>query len=325
MMFVRILQGAAIPLLFVGPYTLAMHWAEQSKRLGVFMGVMLATDGIGTVVAGYAYSNVLSAWGWRAGSLGGAVALLAIAVLLWVILEEPTVQVSDKVEAGAKPRSQVREYITVVRQGNVIVAALFLIGVWGSYSVAIYWVPILLIEEAHWSENAAGFAGALYPLAGVVSAVFCGLISDRLGRRKPLMLISGLGMVLAFAGAAIAVGERRFDIVALTLPIGGLFAYSGLPLGYCIAAHAVGIKSAGTATGCIMGTGLLVGGVFYPLVLGYLRDTTGLYAVGFAVVAVSLFLCNFVAVLFSRDTPKHDRAAEQVMLERAAFSAPSQR
>ena len=323
MLFTRMLQGAMIPLLFVGPYTLVMYWAEQSKRLGVFMGVMLATDGIGTVVAGYVYSNILSAWGWRAGSLWGAGALLAIAVLLWAILEEPTPQMSGKKEAGTKTGSQMSKYGTVIRERNVIVAALFLTGVWGSYSVAIYWVPILLIEEAHWSANAAGFAGALYPLAGVVSAVSCGLLSDRLGRRKPLMLISGFGMMLAFAGAAIAVGEGRFDIVALTFPIGGIFAYIGLPLGYCIAADAVGIELAGTATGCIMGTGLLMGGVCYPLVLGYLRDATGLYTLGFALAAASLFLCNFVAVMFGRDIPTHDCEAEEVMLERAVLSPSS--
>lgn len=58
-----------------------MHWAEHSKRLGVFMGIMLSTVGIGTVFAGYAYSHVLEAWGWRVASLWAAAALLIITVL----------------------------------------------------------------------------------------------------------------------------------------------------------------------------------------------------------------------------------------------------
>lgn len=318
MLIVRIVQGAAIPLLFVGPYTIAMHWAEHVKRLGVFMGVMLATDGIGTVVAGYGYSIVLDAYGWRMGSLWGAAALLAIAIVMFFFLRAP--QTADAAPAeNAATGSQVAKYLTVLRTPNVIVAALFLVGVWGTYSVAIYWVPTLLIEEAGWSEASAGFAGALYPFAGVLSAVTFGLISDKLGKRKGLMLVSGGGMVLAFVGAAFAVAYQRYDMLAITLPVGGLFAYGGLPLAYCIAADVVGLELAGIATGCIMGTGLVVGGVFYPLVLGYVRDATGLYTIGFAAAAASLFVFNFVAVFFGRDVAVHDLAAETAALEHAAL------
>lgn len=317
MLVVRIIQGAAIPLLFSGPYTMAMQWAEKSGRMGVFMGVMLATDGIGTVVASYLYSHVLELYGWRTGSLWGAAALLVMAVVLALVLREVPAAQSDKDAAPAK--SQLEQYKAVLPVANVIVAGLFLVGVWGTYSVAIYWVPTLLIEEAGWSEASAGFAGALYPLAGVLSAVTFGLISDRLGHRKPLMLLSGFGMVLAFIAAAYFVSIGSYGLLALTLPIGGLFAYGGLPLAYCLAADVVGIELAGTATGCIMGTGLVFGGVFYPLVLGYVRDTTGLYTIGFAAAAVSLFVFNFIAVFFGRDVAVHDLAAEHAALEQASL------
>ena len=311
MMFVvRILQGAAIPLLFVGPYTIAMHWAEHSKRLGVFMGIMLSTDGIGTVFAGYAYSHVLETWGWRIGSLWGAAALLIIAGLVWLLLREPESTARADPAACADKPSQFAQYLSVLRQANVRVAALFLTGVWGTYSIAVYWVPTLLIEEGHWSEAAAGFAGALYPFAGVVSAVTFGLLSDRLGHRKPLMLISGVGMVFSFMGAAMAVDQHRYDLLAMTLPLGGLFAYGGLPLAYCLAADAVGLEMAGMATGCIMGTGLIFGGVIYPLVLGYVRDRTGLYTLGFVLAAVSLLIFNFIAVLFGRDVVRSSQGSD---------------
>lgn len=319
MLVVRILQGTAIPLLFVGPYTIAMQWADHAKRLGVFMGVMLATDGIGTVVASYLYSHVLEAYGWRTGSLYGAAALLIMAVLLGFFLREPNALDATGDTAAQSGMSQLAQYRAVLRQGNVLVAALFLVGVWGTYSVAIYWVPTLLIQEGRWSEAAAGFAGALYPFAGVVSAVTFGLISDRLGHRKPLMLISGVGMVAAFILAALAVAAKRFDLLALTLPVGGLFAYGGLPLAYCLAADVVGIELAGTATGCIMGTGLIFGGVIYPLVLGYVRDATGLYTLGFAAAAVSLFVFNLIAVLFGRDAAQHGPVVEAEALAYAAL------
>lgn len=318
MLAARIFQGAAIPLLFVGPYTIAMHWAEHSKRLGVFMGVMLSTDGIGTMLVGYAYSHVLEFRGWRIGSLWGAAALLIIAGLVWLLLQEPESAASVDPSVRTDKPSQLVQYLSVLRQTNVRVAALFLTGVWGTYSVAIYWVPTLLIEEGHWSEATAGFAGALYPFAGVVSAVTFGLLSDRLGHRKPLMLISGIGMVLSFMGAAMAVAQHRYDVLAMTLPLGGLFAYGGLPLAYCLATDAVGLELAGMATGCIMGTGLICGGVIYPLVLGYVRDSTGLYTLGFVSAGGSLLMFNFIAVLFGRDVVSSSHGAEHGAPARSA-------
>lgn len=303
MLAVRGLQGFAIPLLFVAPYTIAMLWADATQRLGVFMGVMLATDGIGTVVASYSFSSVLDRWGWRTGSQLGAGALVAIVLLLVLLLREPELkeEPSSRNDRSFSLGALLRKYREVLAQRNVIVAALFLVGVWGTYSVAIYWVPTLLIEEAGWSEPAAGFVGALYPLAGVVSAVSFGLLSDRLGYRKPLMIVSGAGMFVSFCVAVWAVSAHSYLVLAMTLPVAGLFAYGGLPLAYCIASDAVGLERAGTATGCIMGTGLVFGGVVYPLVLGYVRDATGLYTLGFASAAGSLLLFNLVSVFFSRD------------------------
>ena len=85
------------------------------------------------------------------------------------------------------------------------------------------------------------------------------------------------------------------------LPISGLFAYGGLPLAYCLAADSVGISLAATANGFIMGVGFIVGGVVYPLVLGYVKDATSLYTVGFIAAAASLLLLNVIAVLAARD------------------------
>lgn len=301
MLIVRILQGGAIPLLFLGPYTLAMHWGEATKRLGVFMGVMLSTDGIGTVVASYGYAEVLNQWGWRTGSVIGAGIIIVVTLLVWLLLKEPG---QPAIPAPAQNQENNRnsgQYIAVLTTTNVIIASFFLIGVWGSFSVAVFWVPTLLIQEAKWGESAAGFIGALYPLAGVISAVSFGVLSDRFGTRKPLMLASGTGMMLASIVAALAISHHRFDVLALTLPIGGISAYTGLPLAYCIAADAVGLELAGTATGCIMAAGLVLGGMLYPFVLGYVRDATGNYTLGFGIAAASLLVCNIIPVLFVKE------------------------
>ena len=46
LVFSRILLGAGVGLLFVAPYSMVVRWFEQSKKLGVGLGIMFATDGV---------------------------------------------------------------------------------------------------------------------------------------------------------------------------------------------------------------------------------------------------------------------------------------
>ena len=108
-------------------------------------------------------------------------------------------------------------------------------------------------------------------------------------------------MAASFVGAAFALWSQQYWLLATMLPISGLFAYGGLPLAYCLAADSVGVALAATANGFIMGVGFIAGGVIYPLVLGYVKDATSLYSVGFIAAAVSLVLLNVAAVLAARD------------------------
>lgn len=301
----RMFLGVGIPLLFIGPYTLALRWFETSGKTGVAMGAMLATDGIGTLIALYAYSHVLDDYGWRDGSALGAIALVVTMLITLFFLKEPKHFATLSVARG----SVVADFLSALTHRNVIVASVFLVGVWGSYAVAIYWVPTILMEEAGWSESDAGLIGALYPLVGMICAVSFGLMSDRLGRRKPLMLISGVGMTLAFFGCAAALSMKNYALLAAMLPISGLFAYGGIPLAYCLAADSVGIKLAATANGIIMSIGFLLGGVVYPIVLGIVKDATGHYTNGFIAASVSLIVLNIVAVLFTREHVASARVA----------------
>jgi len=299
MLLSRIFLGAGIPLLFIGPYTLALRWFDESGKTGIAMGAMLATDGIGTLIALYAYSHVLNAYGWRDGSALGAIVLVVTMLVAIFFLKEP--KHFQEPSTQPKVQSVFRDFLVALTHRNVLVAAVFLVGVWGSYAVAIYWVPTVLMEENGWSESDAGLIGALYPLVGMICAVGFGLISDRLGRRKPLMLISGIGMMLAFFGCAFALANKNYTLLAAMLPISGLFAYGGLPLAYCLAADSVGIKLAATANGIIMSVGFLLGGVVYPIVLGMVKDITGHYTDGFIAASVSLVVLNVIAVLFARE------------------------
>jgi sugar phosphate permease len=300
MLAVRAFQGAIIPLLFVGPYNIALRWAEESNRMGIFMGVMLSTDGVGSFLAAYVYSLVLAHYGWRVGSLYGAGLLLVAASILAILLREAAHNAASSDSEPEPLSSAVKNYLSILLDPKVIVASLYLSGAGGLYTVSIYWVPTLLLE-AGWSEASAGLIGSLFPIAGIISSVIFGMLSDHMGHRRLLVAIGGLGTVVATVGATIAVGIHNYLLLAISLPVSGLFAYGGVPLGYVMAADSVGIRRAALSTGCIMGTGFLLGGMLYPFALGYIRELTGLYTLGFAAASVSLIAAMVMPALFITD------------------------
>lgn len=317
LLFARAILGLGIALLLVAPYTMAMRWFESSNGLGLAMGVMLSTDGIGAAFGLYLWASGTASLGWRTQAWVGALVIALTVALVAFLLRESPHSGTAKGQALSL-RNVFQDYPKVLRNRNVWSAAIFLSGIWGSYSIAVFWMPTILIEEAGWSESLSGFVSSLYALAGIVTGIIFGLISDRMGKRRPFILISGVATTVAFVVVAITLQSTEFFLFALMMPIAGLFAYIGLPLSYVLAADSVGIRSAATANGIALGIGFLVGATLFPLLLGAIKDTTGSYTLGFILVAASQLLCNVVAPWFlARDArqPRTDAKSPSALAD----------
>lgn len=306
LLLVRALMGASIGLLLVAPYTMAMRWFERDGRLGLAMGVMLTTDGIGAAFGVYVWAISTSALGWRGQAWMGAVVIGVTAIIAGVLLREPPQFVLEKRESIA---SAFAGYRRVLRDRRVWGAVLFLTGIWGPYSIGAFWLPTILMEDAGWSEPTSGLVSSLYALAGVITGVVFGLLSDLAGKRRQFILISGIATTLAFAAAAVFLQSSDFLMLAVMLPIAGLAAYIGLPLTYALAADSVGINRAATANGVILGLGFLAGATVFPLVLGASKGLSGNYTLGFYVIVAAQLLCNVIAPMFlSKDVARQAEA-----------------
>ncbi|TJY41332.1 MFS transporter [Cohnella pontilimi] len=303
MVFSRAIVGLGVGLLFVGPYTMAAQWFESSKGIGSALGVMFTSDGIGTVFALYLFSFVLAALGWRDGSAVGGLFLIAVLVLSFFVLKDPPhIRKRERTSSSPAERFSLKDYLNVIGNRNVVMASAFFIGEWGLYAVMAYWVPTILMEDAGWSEGVAGFLASLYVLIGIVPSIIFGLISDRMGKRKPFILLAGLWMTLTLAVLTFGLANNRYELVAWMMPLVGLGVYTGMPVALASAVESVGMKFVATANGFILGIGFLVGGFLYPYVMGYIKDTTGAYTVGFIGAIIATFVLNFVFALFSKDS-----------------------
>lgn len=299
LMLGRAISGLGVGLLFVGPYTMAINWFERERKNGIALGIMFTTDGIGSVFALYVFAIVLVAFGWRTGSNIGGAFLVVVLIIAALFLKDapPHAETAASEEQDVSGRSTASWLFS----RNVLVAAAFFIGEWGIFAVVAVWMPTILIEDAGWSTTAAGFFSSCYVLAGIVTSIVFGLISDKLGKRKNLILLAGLGMTLFMGALTVSIAADNYVFAAISLPLVGLGVYTGMPLALALASESVPARMAGAVNGFVLGIGFIVGGFVYPYVMGLVKDSTGAYVVGFVGMIVATALLNVVCALFAKD------------------------
>ena len=298
----RALCGLGVGLLFVGPYTMAVNWFEREQQNGIALGIMFTSDGVGTAFALYLFALVLTAYGWRNGSVIRTVLLAITLVIAALFLKDAPTEAEHHYDTFQESHHEhVEGTLTALRHRNVFVASAFFIGEWGIFAVVAVWMPTILIENAGWAPETAGLFSSLYVVIGMITAITFGLISDRLGHRKRLIVFAGAAMAISMAGLTFSLINGNYTAVAIWLPIVGLGVYTGMPLALALATESVPSNANGAANGLILGVGFIVGGFVYPYAIGLVKDSTGDYNVGFIAMTIATLVLNFGCALIASD------------------------
>ena len=99
-----------------------------------------------------------------------------------------------------------REYLLLLKQSDIRIAATIFALLFFSIALYITYLPAWLIDNRQGTPNriaALFFAGGV---ASVITGPIVGKLSDKLGR-KPLILISSVGLVILMGGATFAIRE----------------------------------------------------------------------------------------------------------------------
>lgn len=271
----RIIMGVAEgPFL---PICLAIMAAASSPhRQALNAGVLQNVFGpiIGTALASYALVRIAAFYDWHMAFFIAAVPGIILAFLVWRYIEEPEMPgsgagadgVREKPAGGFLP-------LGMLAQRNIFVCSLVSICAVGSIVVGSIFMPLYLdgprgFDDLTWSNimTVVGFCPA-------VGAILVAMLSDRIGRKPPLVIFAFLMML---APAALLWFEGP------TLLLAGMMFISWMGLGTfplfmgVIPTETVGRLQAATAMGLVVMIGELVGGVFGPPIAGRLADAYGL-------------------------------------------------
>jgi ACS family tartrate transporter-like MFS transporter len=170
----------------------------------------------------------------------------------------------------------------------------------GNYGVGL-WLP-QIVQGMGVSNLATGFVVAIPYIASVFAMIFWGRSSDKSGERIWHVALPAMMMAVSLLIASL-VPSNLVIFLALSLVLVGALALQGpfwvLPSTWLGGAAAAG----GIAFINAIGTG--GGGFFGPYVLGLMRQATGNFAAGMAVLAVAPALSAVVVLLLGHARVRH--------------------
>ncbi|MFB6173380.1 MAG: CynX/NimT family MFS transporter [Halobacteriales archaeon] len=264
-----------------------------AERSGTMSSVYLVGSYVGTAAAFSLGQPVLGPLlgGWRPAFVATGAGVAGFA-LLWLVVagwlapeggwaggatDEETPEFSL-----ASLRSDVRDVVShPTLRLLVVVGTMYLFVVHGMQG----WLQALL-EGRGVAVGVAATVTSLLVMGRIVGTLAIPPLSDRLGRRREMVVLCGglaavgpLGLIVTGAGVAPAVAL----VVAVGIGIGGL---SPLIRALPIELPGIGPRLTATATGLIFTIGE-VGGFAGPFLVGALRDATGTFAGGLAALALA--------------------------------------
>jgi len=266
-------------------------------------GLCFASIGIGSAVALATAVNFMSPTfgGWRGTVIALGVIALALGIL-WVLVyrDRKTDQIT-----GKKQQNFLMNFKKVIKVRNIKIIFVF-------YSFCgLGWVAILGLLPVILEERGVPKPGeyvSLMMISTVVFNVLGGMASDKLGKRKPFLMIGAIVQGICIPAFLLFTGIP----LAVTLVLYGAALGSIMPIMMIIPVEidSIGPALAGTAAGAIVMVGNTSGSVG-SIVTGKLMDLTESPWPAFVILSAACIVSAMVILLLHETGKKKLRRSEE--------------
>ncbi len=254
----RLLGGATAVFLWTGNANIVNRsFPAEVRALGT--SAFVASAPVGLAIAQFAGPHIAAAWGWRAVLLVYPLVTLVGLPVFALALREP-VRNASRLSMAAFLRTLREPAILAVSLASAFAYALFLF--------LNSWMPTYATEVLSAELAAAGAAAALVPLAGIVARPGGGWLSDRLGRRRPVVLLSFVLALPVVGGLALAGALPTF---AAALLLAGFASQLGIGVVYVYARELAGAGAGGTSLALVTAASV-VGALVSPVAGGWVVE-----------------------------------------------------
>lgn len=265
----RMLIGFSAAFAFVSALRLATSWFPPAM-LGLLAGLTQALGMLGAAAGEAPVSFLVSAVGWRHSMLIMAFLFIALAALLYQYIQDTpgSKRQEVKFENGLSIFQSLRVVLTHRQAWLNALYAGFLFGPTAVIGESIG--PAYLQFGRGLTAHSAAFATGLIFIGWGIGGPFSGWLSDKIGRRKPLMIFSALfGVVLTtlFVFIPDMDGSTAYTLFFLF----GL-TNTGVAISYAVSTELHDRNVVGTSIAFTNMTSIFVGAFMQPLV-GRLVDS----------------------------------------------------
>jgi predicted MFS family arabinose efflux permease len=276
--------------------------ASAESRRGLNAGIVQNAFGslIGTALAPIVLVWLATHYGWRTAFYISGIPGLILAFLVWRLIREP--------EAPPRPVQAERQQLipwAMFRQRNVVVCSVVSCLMVGSLVIGSIFLPLYFTGPAGWEPGTMSWVMAVLGLTPGIGGVAVAWLSDKIGRRTPLIFGCFLATLCPLAALYF---DGPIPLLTVLMFIGWLgIGVFPLFMGV-IPGETLGQALAATAMGLVVGIGEITGGFIGPLLGGSLADKYGLQA-PLLLAAALAFVAGFVALALKETNPRVLRAA----------------
>ena len=287
--------GGSVCLGYTGHSLFLPNWFV--RRRGLAMSVAFSGVGVGSIILLPWLQTLIASAGWRAACWAlGILMLVLLAPLNLLLRRRPEdIGLEPDGDRAARETSAARQATNVVDPAWVAVdwtlgralrtarfwwiALGFFGGLYAWYAVQVHQTKFLI--EIGFSPTEAAWALGLVSLAGIPGQIALGHLSDRIGREW-VWTVGGLGFALCYLALLLLGQVPAPALLYLMVVSQGLLGYGLTSVMGAIPAEIFQGEHYGTIFGTLM-LASIAGGAAGPWVTGTLYDTTGSYAIAFAI------------------------------------------
>ena len=292
---IRCVQGLGASALTPLTAAIIMRWAP-AREVPIVNALTLATLTVGLGASLYIGPILAGRVGWEwAIGIEGLIAIVGAA--LWFVLwrKRPV----EKTVA-AEPITMT-SIVSVLRRRETWLLAIAVIGPWAQFNTLSTFLPTYFQEVRGLSLQSAGILAAIFAFAGIPANILGGFIATITGRRRPILIWSGLfigaaGMTTLYAPVGI--------ILLIAIVTAGFLQWVYEPTLFTVPIELRGSspERAGAIWAAILTTGNASSFVA-PIVAGYIIDGTGSFILGIGSIAAFSFTMFFAALLLPETGP----------------------
>ena len=273
----RFLVGLGVSVVFVGLMKSNTVWFSE-RRYGTISGLTLLLGNLGAIAATGPMALMLMHMEWRTLFVALGVIAIVLGLLSWWLVRDkpedlgfPSVrEMEGNTAHAARDRHWVHDLRAVLANRRLWPGFVYDFGTAGSlFAMLGLWAVPLLRDVHGLSRTEASIYTTLATVAFALGCLFAGSLSDRMGRRRPIL--RGGALVYFFVCLALLFLPWRPGAAALAL-----FALLGLSAGSFVVAYAHAKEVTAPALSgmaiALVNTGLFLGTALFQPLFGWAMD-----------------------------------------------------